>query len=138
MTTTPITLITGGSRGLGAQMALTLARDGHDIVLTYREAAGAADAVVTQIHALGRCALALPLDVADAAGFPAFAERVKQGLADWGATRFGPRELSLFVLKGNDDARRLYERLGFRAAPYPDPALLPDAHYMIADRMRGG
>ncbi|MDR7330909.1 SDR family oxidoreductase [Roseateles asaccharophilus] len=87
MTTTPITLITGGSRGLGAQMALTLARDGHDIVLTYREAAGAADAVVTQIHALGRRALALPLDVADADGFPAFAERVKQGLATWDATQ---------------------------------------------------
>jgi NAD(P)-dependent dehydrogenase (short-subunit alcohol dehydrogenase family) len=85
MTSTPITLITGGSRGLGAQMALALAREGHDIVLTYREAAGAADAVVTAIHALGRRALALPLDVADTAGFPAFAAAVRDGLAGWGA-----------------------------------------------------
>lgn len=83
----PITLITGGSRGLGAQMALSLARDGHDIVLTYREAAAAADAVLTQIHALGRRALALPLDVADPTSFPAFAERVSAGLKAWGATQ---------------------------------------------------
>ena len=85
-TSTPITLITGGSRGLGAQMALALARDGHDIVLTYREAAGAADAVVAQVQALGRRALALPLDVADAASFPAFADRVREGLAAWGTS----------------------------------------------------
>ena len=62
--------------------------------------------------------------------------RLLREMADWGLSRFGPRELSLFVLKANDEARRLYERLGFRAVPYPDPALLPDAHYMIADRMR--
>jgi NAD(P)-dependent dehydrogenase (short-subunit alcohol dehydrogenase family) len=87
MTSTPITLITGGSRGLGAQMALALARDGQDILLTYREAASAADAVVAQIHALGRRALALPLDVTDAGGIGAFADRVRQGLASWGATQ---------------------------------------------------
>ena len=81
----PITLITGGSRGLGAAMALALARDGHDIVLTYREAASAAEAVVAQIQALGRRALALPLDVTDAASFGAFADRVRQGLDSWGA-----------------------------------------------------
>src|SRR4051812_9907135 len=84
--TSPITLITGGSRGLGAQMALALARDGHDIVLTYREAAAAADSIVAQIQALGRRALALPLDVTDAAGFAAFADRVRQGLQSWGAS----------------------------------------------------
>lgn len=84
--TAPITLITGGSRGLGAAMALALARDGHDLVITYREAASAADAVVTQIHALGRRAVALPLDVAQAGSFPAFVERLKTALAGWGAS----------------------------------------------------
>ncbi len=87
MTTSPITLITGGSRGLGAAMALALARDGHDLVLTYREAAAAADAVVAQIQSLGRRALALPLDVADATGFPAFVERLRAGLQAWSASR---------------------------------------------------
>ena len=85
--TSPITLITGGSRGLGAQMALALARDGHDVVLTYREAAGAAQGVVQQIQALSRRALALPLDVADPAAFPVFVEQLRQGLAGWGASR---------------------------------------------------
>ncbi len=85
--TSPITLITGGSRGLGAQMALALAREGHDIVFTYREAAAAAEVVASQIQALGRRALALRLEVADVAGYPAFVDALAQGLAAWGATR---------------------------------------------------
>jgi NAD(P)-dependent dehydrogenase (short-subunit alcohol dehydrogenase family) len=87
MTSNPITLITGGSRGLGAAMALALARDGHDIVLTYREQSGAAEAVLSELRALGRRALALPLDVAEAAGFPSFVKQLRQGLAAWGAHR---------------------------------------------------
>jgi len=83
--THPITLITGGSRGLGAQMALDLARDGHDIVLTYREASAAANGVVARIQALGRRALALPLDVADTAAFLAFIDKLRAGLSAWGA-----------------------------------------------------
>ncbi|RTL34449.1 MAG: SDR family oxidoreductase [Burkholderiales bacterium] len=81
---TPVTLITGGSRGLGAAMAQALARDGHDLILTYREGAAAAHTVVAQLQALGRRALALPLDVAQAGSFPAFADTVRQALADWG------------------------------------------------------
>ena len=85
MTSTPITLITGGSRGLGAAMALALARDGHDLLLTYRESAEAAQAVVARIQALGRRAAALPLDVTDPAAFHPFAERVLSQLQAWGA-----------------------------------------------------
>jgi len=86
-TNSPITLITGGSRGLGAAMAKALARDGHDILLTYRDAAAAADAVVSQIRAEGRRALALQLDVAETATFPAFVERLGQALNAWGASQ---------------------------------------------------
>jgi ribosomal protein S18 acetylase RimI-like enzyme len=55
-------------------------------------------------------------------------------MAAWGSSEFGPRELSLFVNRGNPRARRLYLKLGFRDAPYPE-AMPPgmDAHYMIAD-----
>jgi len=62
--------------------------------------------------------------------------RLFREMADWGREQFGPRELSLFVDRGNLQAHRLYLRLGFRETPYPDPTLLPNAHYMIADRMR--
>jgi NAD(P)-dependent dehydrogenase (short-subunit alcohol dehydrogenase family) len=85
--TSPITLITGGSRGLGAAMALALARDGHDLLITYREAGERAEDVVRQIQALGRRARALPLDVADAGCFIGFADTLRAALADWGATQ---------------------------------------------------
>ncbi len=62
--------------------------------------------------------------------------RLFREMAAWGQAQFGPRELSLFVDRGNVEAHRLYLRLGFRETPYPDPTLLPNAHYMIADRMR--
>ncbi len=86
---TKIALITGGSRGLGRNAALKLAARGVDIILTYRSRADEAAAVVAQIEALGRRAVALPLVVDEAAGFPAFAERVRQALAGtWQRERF--------------------------------------------------
>lgn len=86
---TKIALITGGSRGLGRNAALKLAARGVDIILTYRSRADEAAAVVAQIEALGRRAVALPLVVDAAAGFPAFAERVHQALAGtWRRERF--------------------------------------------------
>lgn len=54
-------------------------------------------------------------------------------MAAWGQASFGPRELSLFVMRDNEAAFRLYRRLGFRVTPYPEPGFMPDAHYMIAD-----
>ncbi len=84
MSTTPdsprIALITGGSRGLGRNAALALAAKGNDVILTYRSRREEAEAVVAEIAALGRRAVALPLDVADSAGFAAFAEQVRAAL----------------------------------------------------------
>ncbi len=86
---TKIALITGGSRGLGRNAALKLAARGVDIILTYRSRADEAAAVVAQIEALGRRAVALPLAVDAAASFPAFAEQVRQALAGtWQRERF--------------------------------------------------
>src|SRR2546427_713454 len=83
-----IVLITGGSRGLGRNTAGHLARQGLDVVLTYRERADEAQAAVAAIEALGGRAAALQLDVARSAGFADFAARVRQALADtWQADR---------------------------------------------------
>ena len=87
--TTPIALITGGSRGLGRNAALHLAASGSDVILTYRSKRSEADAVVAEIEKLGRRAVALPLDVGVSSSFAAFAETVKQALAEvWQRERF--------------------------------------------------
>ena len=84
-----IALVTGGSRGLGRDMALNLARSGHDILLTYVSHPQAADTVVSEIKMLGRRAQALALDVSDARGFPAFYESVREALrSEFDAERF--------------------------------------------------
>lgn len=89
MNTTTIALITGGSRGLGKSMALKLAEQGHDVILTYRANAEEAQAVVAQVAQLGRRAVALALDVGDSRGFGDFAAQVKRALAqDWQRERF--------------------------------------------------
>lgn len=79
--TTPIAIVTGGSRGLGKNTALHLARRGTDVILTYRSQQGEAQAVVAEIEALGRRAVALPLDVSDSSSFEAFATAVRAALA---------------------------------------------------------
>ncbi|WGD28480.1 SDR family oxidoreductase [Ancylobacter sp. WKF20] len=79
---TTITLITGGSRGLGRNTALAVARQGGDVVLTYQSRAEDAQAVVAEIAALGRKAVALQLDTGKVAGFPDFAARLRAALAE--------------------------------------------------------
>jgi 3-oxoacyl-[acyl-carrier protein] reductase len=60
-----VALVTGGSRGIGAAVALRLARDGADVALTYRAAADHAAKVVREIEGHGRRGLALQADSAD-------------------------------------------------------------------------
>ena len=78
---TPIALITGANRGLGKNAALKLAGTGVDLIITYRNNADEANAVVAGIRALGRHAVALRLDVADTRGFADFANAVSAVLA---------------------------------------------------------
>lgn len=90
MTQSPkITLVTGGSRGLGRNAALSIARRGGDVVLTYHSRSAEADAVVAEIAALGRTAVALQLDTGNVAAFPGFADRLRAALqATWSRDRF--------------------------------------------------
>jgi NAD(P)-dependent dehydrogenase (short-subunit alcohol dehydrogenase family) len=78
--TSKIALITGGSRGLGKNTALAMAKQGIDVVLTYQSKQAASQAVVDEIVALGRKAVALQLDVAQVKTFDEFANTFKQAL----------------------------------------------------------
>ncbi len=75
-----IALVTGASRGLGCNTALSIARHGGDVVITYQSRVEDAQAVVAEIEALGRKAVALQLDTGDVAGFTGFAERLRAAL----------------------------------------------------------
>jgi len=84
-----IVIITGGSRGLGASAALECARRGMGIVLTYNSNAEAARAVVQAIESDGGKAVALKLDLAESASFPAFRETLRAALGrTWARDRF--------------------------------------------------
>lgn len=55
-------IITGGSRGLGRDMALNLAKEGIDIIFSYHSNEAAAMAVVSEIESLGQSAKAFTFD----------------------------------------------------------------------------
>lgn len=84
-----IIIITGGSRGIGASAARLCAKAGMGVILTYNNNPESADGVVASIEADGGRAVALRLDVADVASFPAFRDAVSEALsATWGRTDF--------------------------------------------------
>ena len=87
--TNRIALVTGGSRGLGKDMALKLAQKGIDVLLTYKSSKDEAMKVVDEIKRTGRKAAALPLDAADFKSFDNFFSEVKKVLQNaFSATGF--------------------------------------------------
>jgi len=75
-----VALITGGSRGLGAAIAMKLAKDGMDIAVTFLEDQKSADEVVALVEKMGRRALALKADVRDFARAQEVTKEVVQAL----------------------------------------------------------
>jgi NAD(P)-dependent dehydrogenase (short-subunit alcohol dehydrogenase family) len=75
-----IALVTGGSRGLGRDMALKIARKGFDVVLTYNSREDEAAKVVAEIRAGGQKAAALQLNASDVKSFDAFIAQLKATL----------------------------------------------------------
>jgi NAD(P)-dependent dehydrogenase (short-subunit alcohol dehydrogenase family) len=71
-------IVTGASAGIGKATAKLLAERGYDLGITYRSGAAAADALVSEIRALGRRAYAIQLDLDD----PSAAEGVVRELED--------------------------------------------------------
>lgn len=94
-----VALITGGSRGLGRQMALALAQRGADVVITSRKADNC-EAVAEEVRALGRRALAYGAHVADWDAL--------EGLVDAAYEAFGKVD----ILINNAGMSPLYPSLG--------------------------
>ncbi len=71
-----VALVTGGGRGIGAAVALRLAKEGADVAVTFQQNQQRADDVVEQIKAVGRRALAVQADSSDPAAVVAAIDRV--------------------------------------------------------------
>lgn len=89
MAETKIALITGGSRGLGKDMAINIAKKGIDIIITYHSNENAANDVVAEIQKLGRKAKAFQLDTSSTKGFDDFFSQLSSYLMlETGTDRF--------------------------------------------------
>jgi NAD(P)-dependent dehydrogenase (short-subunit alcohol dehydrogenase family) len=77
-----IAIVTGGSRGLGRDMALSLAKKGNDVIITYNSNSEAANEVVSAIEELGQKATAIKLNTGDTKSFDAFYNEVNAALRE--------------------------------------------------------
>ncbi len=78
--TNGIVLVTGGSRGLGKNMAISIAKKGLDVIITYNTKKEEAEAVVNEIKESGRKAAALQLNVEHPDTFDGFIDELKKVL----------------------------------------------------------
>ncbi len=95
-----VALVTGGSRGIGAAIALALADAGCAVAVNYRERAEDAEAIVARIRATGGRAIAVAADVSQSAAVTAMVERA--------ATALGPIDIlinnaGVAIVRGVDD-----------------------------------
>ncbi|WP_213775832.1 SDR family oxidoreductase [Bradyrhizobium sp. dw_78] len=89
ISTTKVAIVTGASRGLGRNTALSLARKGVDLIITYHSNRAEAESAIAEIEALGRKAVAFRLDTGDISAFEGFSDEVRQALRNvWGRERF--------------------------------------------------
>ncbi|WP_040797250.1 SDR family NAD(P)-dependent oxidoreductase [Nocardia higoensis] len=114
-------LVTGGSRGIGAQIARQLAADGADVAVTYRTGETAAAAVVGDIRALDRRAVAIRADSADATAVIAAVHRAADELGGLdilvnNAGIFPSKPFEEFTLDEVDEALNVHARAAFVAA----------------------
>ncbi|MFH6942935.1 SDR family oxidoreductase [Flavobacterium sp. FlaQc-50] len=79
---TKIALVTGGSRGLGKNMALAIAKKGIDVILTYNSKKEEAETTVKEIESLGQKAVAIQLNVSKSDTFDSFLGEVQTALKD--------------------------------------------------------
>ena len=126
-----IAVVTGGSRGLGRNTVLNLARRGVISIFTYNASRVEADEVVQLAAEAGTKAVALQLDVGEASTFDAFTDRVRATLAELGAERFdylvnnaGISHHNSIELTTEEEMDTLY-RVNFKGAFFLTQKLLP-------------
>jgi NAD(P)-dependent dehydrogenase (short-subunit alcohol dehydrogenase family) len=129
---TKIALITGASRGLGKSTALTLAKKGVGVIVTYLNSEAETKAVVSQIETMGAKAVALQLDTGNIKTFDAFVVQVQRSLQDhWHTEQFdflvnnaGIGSDSLFVETTEAEFDRVFN-INFKGVFFLTQKLLP-------------
>jgi len=109
-------LVTGAARGIGAAIAKKLAADGADVAITYEKSMEEAEAIVADMRALGRRALAIQ---ADAANPEASITAVERAVADLGGLDILVNNAGVLV-----------------AGPFPDQSL-EDMDLLLNVNVRG-
>jgi NAD(P)-dependent dehydrogenase (short-subunit alcohol dehydrogenase family) len=126
-----IAIVTGGSRGLGRNTVLNLAKRGVDSIITYHSNRAEAEHVIAAIEATGRRAVAIRLDTGDIAAFDQFVQDVRRALVELGAARFdylvnnaGTSLHNAFVRTTEDELDTVY-RVHFKGVFFLTQKLLP-------------
>ncbi len=88
-----IALVTGGSRGLGKNMALELAKKGLHIILTYNSNEEKAKEVIKEIERLGQQAIAVQLNVTEFNNFEEFFVTIKESIK----SKFGVEKIDYLI-----------------------------------------
>jgi NAD(P)-dependent dehydrogenase (short-subunit alcohol dehydrogenase family) len=83
-----VAIITGGSRGLGRNTAVNLARRGVNILFTYHSNQAEAESLVREAEAIGAKTAGFRLDAGDTSSFDGFVADVRKTLQKWGRDKF--------------------------------------------------
>jgi len=86
--TRKVAIVTGGSRGIGRNTVVSLAKRGVDSIFTYHSHLREADSVIAEVKDAGTRAVALPFDAGDISSFDGFVQNVASAIKELGATHF--------------------------------------------------